>query len=76
MSCFYDRHSNALKLKCDCCKNVVIISEGETDRLFANDYVHENGWKTTKRSDKWIHLCPDCKKAIEEANRQKYIERS
>jgi hypothetical protein len=50
-------------IKCDGCGRTEIAAEGQTDRLLVNGYVHENDWKTTKRNDKWINLCPDCKRA-------------
>lgn len=75
MSIFYDHRTDMLKLKCDCCKKVVYLYKGQTDRLLANDYCHDHGWKITKKGDRWLHLCPECKKAIEDYNRKKFIEK-
>ena len=75
MSCFYEHHTDMLKLKCDSCKRIVNLYKGETDRLHANEYCHDNGWIITKRGGRWLHLCPECKKAIEEHNRRKFIEK-
>lgn len=32
------------------------------------------GWLITKENDKWLNLCPECKKAREEKRRTKWLE--
>ena len=63
-----------LYLRCDGCGKTVLCCKDQTDRLLANDYIHENGWRTVKRGAKWIHACPDCKAAIEAKKREEFIE--
>lgn len=75
MSCFYDFRRDMLRLRCDCCRKVVDLYKGETDRLLANAWIHQNGWKTIKIGDKWNHLCPDCKKAIEDQYREEWMKK-
>lgn len=74
MSVFYDRHSDMLKLKCDCCRKVENLYKGETDRLLAHDWIHEHKWKTIKIKDIWINVCPICREAIEAKHRERFIE--
>ena len=73
MACFYQAGRNMLVLQCDVCKTVVDIYRGETDRLLANYYIRENGWKATKINGKWMQLCPECKKAMETKRREKFM---
>ena len=74
MSVFYDRHSDMLKLKCECCRKVENLYKGETDRLLAHDWIHEHKWKTIKIKDIWINVCPICREAIEAKHRERFIE--
>lgn len=62
-----------LYLKCDGCTLTVLTDKGQTDRLLVNDYIRENGWKTMKKKNKWINLCPDCKKAFYEKRREEWL---
>ena len=75
MACKYVINRDMLVLICDSCGRIDDIAKGQTDRLLANDYVHKNGWRTEKMNGKWIHLCPECKKAVEEKKRRIFLDR-
>ena len=74
MSCFYQSYRNMLVLKCDGCGITEDLYEWETDRLLANDWIKEHGWKTMKQGSRWINICPRCKKAFEDARRDHWIK--
>lgn len=76
MSCFYDSRRDMLKLKCDCCRKIVDLYKGETDRLLANDWIRKNGWKTIKIGKRFIHVCPECKAAIEKRYREEWLSKN
>lgn len=61
-------------IRCDGCGRKETVAEGQTDRLLVNDYVHANGWKTTKKDDRWINLCPDCVSALREKRRNEWLK--
>lgn len=74
MSCYYSTHRKMLVLKCDGCGRLVDLYNGETDRTLANDYIHENGWKTMKDGGKWINICHDCVAAMQEQKRRAWVD--
>lgn len=76
MSCYYQNARDMLVLKCDSCKVVVDLYQGQTDRLMKHDYIRENGWKTMKLDGRWVDLCPDCKSALYEARREAFIRQA
>ena len=73
MSCYYQTKRDMLILKCDVCGKQVDLFRHETDRTLKHDYIHENGWKTMKDHEAWIDICSDCKQALEDVKRQKWI---
>ena len=73
MSCYYHTKREMLVLKCDACGKQVDIAQYRTDRTLKNNYIRENGWRTMKHHEKWMDICPDCKKAFEEAKRELWI---
>lgn len=77
MSVFYQYKKDRIKLVCDGCgfSPEPSIFEGQSDRLIANGYMHEEGWQITKCKQKWIHLCPECKKAIQEKKRAEFASK-
>ena len=62
-------------IKCDGCGKAELVAENQSDRLFVNDFVHENGWRTMKDGNKWINICPVCKMALEEKKRADFIRK-
>ena len=76
MSCYYSASRDMLVLKCDSCKKTVDLFKGQTDKLLKHDWIRENGWKTMKKNDKWLDICEECKKALEEKKRQEWIAKS
>jgi len=74
MSSFYDHRQDMLKLKCDGCGIIVDLYEGVTDRLWANDWIHEHNWKTMKKDGKWMNICPDCLEAIRNERRTRWAQ--
>lgn len=76
MSCYVDFYRNMLVLRCDGCGTKVDLWPDQTDRLLANIYMKENGWKAMKlKSGKWIQICPDCKSAYYSAKRESWLKK-
>ena len=75
MSVYYNDRKDMLVLKCNGCGRTEDLYKGETDRLLANDWIHEHNWKTVKTNSGWHNLCPDCKEAFYAKRREKYLER-
>ena len=74
MSSFYDHREDMLKLKCDGCGVVVSLYKNVTDRLWCNVWIHEHGWRTIKKDNKWLNICPECLQALIEERRTKWLQ--
>lgn len=73
MSVFYNTKRDMLMIMCDACKKTEDLYKHETDRLIAHSWIREHGWKTMKKNDKWINICKECKEALENSRRQKWL---
>lgn len=73
MSVFYNSRRSMLVIKCDGCGFVADVCKNQTDRLIANEWVHENNWRTMKIQGKWAHLCPECSKAYYSKKRDAFV---
>lgn len=69
----YQDHHDFLVIKCDSCKRRQIVARNQTDITIAHEYMRMHGWQTLKINDKWINLCPWCKHALEEHNRERFL---
>ena len=63
-----------LWVKCDICGHAELVEKNQTDRCAVNNWIHDNNWRTTKRGQKWINICPECIKAQEEKRRKEYFD--
>lgn len=69
----YVNYSGNLMISCNGCGLTALVARDETDRLIANDWQRENGWKPKKLAGKWVNLCPECLKAYREYLRNEWI---
>lgn len=61
-------------VKCDACGYKLYT---DTDGFCYGEHMKkakQSGWLITKDHDKWLNLCPDCKKALEAKKRAKWLE--
>lgn len=75
MSIFYDKHIDALCVKCDCCNEKRALYGGVTDKTWAHGWIKENGWKTVKIGARFEQLCPECKELIKRKKQESYLRR-
>lgn len=61
-----------LWIKCDGCGKTAEVYAHTTDRVLVHDFIKQYGWRTLKAENKWLNICPECKKALEE--RKKSIQ--
>jgi hypothetical protein len=71
MSKYYSRGN--IYAKCDGCGKRELVAENQTDRLLANDYFREHGWKTRKTENGWVNICPDCVSAVYAKRRERWV---
>lgn len=70
----YEARRDMLVILCDGCGLKHDLYKGQTDRCLAHDWIKENGWKTMKHHGQWINICPNCKKAYEDAKRALWLK--
>ena len=59
----------AYNLICDECGLTINRDENKFGGTFcsfddAKNYAKNNGWQLRKENDRWINICPECKRAI------------